>query len=130
MLFLETPLIAPSKSAFRAPVPFPIAEATSGVVESSTEISVTAFPLSGISLLGDGDRDAGFHDFRAKLDNEPETDLTFIMRSGLSSMAAVFGGLCVVSSGLRSRDSVNFDIVIFGCILERVDFRKFTFLAS
>ena len=122
--------MVPSKSAFRVSIPFLLAELTSGVVESRTGLSVTVFPVSGFSLLGDGDRDAGFHGFRAKFDNEPETDLTFIPRSGLSSRTAVFGGLYVVSSGLRSRDSVNFDMVIFGWILERVGFRGFRFLAS
>lgn len=122
--------MVPSTSAFCVFVPFPKAEPTFGVIESSTVHSVTVLPVSEFSLLGDGDRDAGFHGFRAKLDSEPDTDLTFIPRSGLSSMAAVFGGLYDVSSGLRSRDNVYFDMVIFGWILERVDFRDFMFWVS
>lgn len=85
--------MAPSMSTFRASVLFAIAEPTSWVVESSVGLSVTVIPNSGFSLLGDGDRDAGFHGFRAKFDNDPETDLTFIPRSGLSSRAALLGGL-------------------------------------
>lgn len=121
--------MVPSKSALRVSSA-PIVGRTSGVVESSTGVSVTVISTSGFSLLGDGDRDAGFHGFRAKFDNEPETDLTFIPRSGLSSMAAVFGRSYDASSGLRSRDSVNFDMVIFGWILEREDLRAFRFLPS
>ena len=106
--------MALSRSPFRGSVSFPVADWSSSLLESNAGLSACVFTSSVSLLLGDGEREADFHGFRAKLDKESETDLTFIPRSDLSSMAAAFGGLYEVSSGLRSIESVNFDMVIFG----------------